>query len=161
MAKDCYVFDDIVNVCDAFDVEIEENYDEEKEEEESTTPIEILEVNDDDSVENDGSVPSCVIAAGSINHQPVDTALLALMDSGSSVTLIHRSKLPRGVNPAKLGKRFSAQTTAGNFEVGYGVTLRDVLVEPSQCSCDFCVCGLDLGEFHGGGFRGRLRIRMC
>ena len=126
VANDCYVFDDIINVCDAFDVEIEENYDEEKEEDEKITPIEILEVNDDDSVENDGSVPACVIAAGSINHQSVGTALLALMDSGSSVTLIHRSKLPRGVNPSKLGKKFSAQMTAGNFEVGYGVTLRDV-----------------------------------
>ena len=61
-----------------------------------------------------------------INKQLTTTAFLALMDSGSTFTLIHRSKLPRGCVPELLPNVQMAETAAGNFSFKQRVVLSDL-----------------------------------
>ena len=51
--------------------------------------------------------------------------MLALMDSGSSFTLIHRSCLPPGCVPERLPMKQATQTAAGNFHFNQRVCLSD------------------------------------
>ena len=52
--------------------------------------------------------------------------MLALMDSGSSFTLIHRSCLPPGCVPERLPMIQATQTAAGNFHFNHRVYLSDL-----------------------------------
>ena len=70
-------------------------------------------------------VPACTLVSSYINKHPLGVALLALMDSGSNFSLIHRSKLPPGCVPSMIPNPQTANTAAGNFHFSSVVVLED------------------------------------
>lgn len=67
-------------------------------------------------------IPATIITPAGANKQPMRQALHALMDTGSSISMIHRKCLPPGCTPQRCSSR-SAQTTAGAFEINQKVQL--------------------------------------
>jgi len=57
------------------------------------------------------------------NHES-GKLLRVLFDSGGDRTMIHRSALPKGVNPMVLDKRARMNTLAGTYESGGEVVLK-------------------------------------
>ena len=79
-------------------------------------------------------VPVCTFHVTAINGRPVSRPLLALMDSGSTATLIARASLPPDCPLDSLPTKRHPQTAAGTFELAYGCHLTDVtLPEFTQC----------------------------
>ena len=60
-----------------------------------------------------------------MNSHLVQNALLALMDLGSTFTLIHHSKLPPGCNLERMPNVQYSQMAAGNFQFNQCVYLTD------------------------------------
>ena len=70
-------------------------------------------------------IPSCVIVTSHMNSHLVQNALLALMDLGSSFTLIHHSKLPSGCNLERMPNVQYSQMAGCNFQFNQHVYLTD------------------------------------
>ena len=69
-----------------------------------------------------------------MNSHLVQNALLALMDSGSSFTLIHHSKLPPHCNPERMPNVQYSQMAAGNFQFNQCVYLTDSHLPEFSCT---------------------------
>ena len=68
--------------------------------------------------------PACTLATSYLNKHPVDVAMMALVDSGSNFSLVHRSKSPAGCIPARVPVQ-NAHAAAGSFTFSSVVVLED------------------------------------
>ena len=71
-------------------------------------------------------VANSIMVVDRIHNHESGRLLRVLFDSGGDRTMIHRSALPRCVNPMILDKRARMNTLAGTYESGVEVMLKDL-----------------------------------
>ena len=71
------------------------------------------------------AVPSTLLVPKTVNSIPNNQTMLALMDSGSNLTLIHQNWVPEGCKPVSVEQQ-KTNTAAGTFQVQSYVDLHDI-----------------------------------